>query len=177
MSACKFTYCTDDSGASSGQIMSSLQQQSAAFELWTVRFIPNEHDSRIRLRDTNALCIGSIESFRRTDSVERLVGESNTAATLLCPRGDWLYMIPLNVHYLFIRLHSVFIKQKIWRMVLVHVGYLVLPVFGSVRNRGIYNTLFHDQITSKAFCLFNAWLLNPMIDLYAAVGPNWEDIH
>ncbi|XP_051950965.1 E3 ubiquitin-protein ligase RNF165-like isoform X2 [Xyrauchen texanus] len=45
-------------------------------------------------------------------------------------------MIPLNVHDFFLRLHDIFIKQKIRRMVLVHVGYLVLPVFGSVRNRG-----------------------------------------
>lgn len=29
-------------------------------------------------------------------------------------------------------------QEKKSRMVLVHVGYLVLPVFGSVRNRGIY---------------------------------------
>lgn len=28
------------------------------------------------------------------------------------------------------------------RMVLVHVGYLVLPVFGSVRNRGMTRSLF-----------------------------------
>lgn len=122
--------------------------QSDSFE----RLIPIERDSLIRLKNTNSLLIGSIESLR-TDSLERLVGESNPAATL-CPRGDWLHMIPLNVHYLFTRLHSVFIKQTIWRMVLVHVGYLVLPVFGSVRNRGIYNTLFHDKITSKALCLF-----------------------
>lgn len=169
-----------DSGASSGQIIChrpncnlllSSFGQSDSFG----RFIPIERDSWIRLRNRNALWIDSIESLRRTDSIERLC-ESNPAATL-CPRGDWLHMIPLNVHYLLIRLHSVFIKQTIWRMVLVHVGYLVLPVFGSVRNRGIYNTLNHDKITSKAFCLFNVWLLNLMTDLYVALGPYWGDIH
>jgi len=51
------------------------------------RLIPIERDSLIHLRDTNSLWIGSIESLRRTDSLERLVGESNLAATL-CPRGD-----------------------------------------------------------------------------------------
>lgn len=78
----------------------------------------------------------AMNRFRRTC-------ESNISVAPLCPRGDWLHMIPLNVRYLSPRLYCNFVKERIWRMVLVHVGYLVLPVFGSVRNRGIYNTLFH----------------------------------
>lgn len=149
---------------------------SAGFKhrsVWFIQFARMDRSNRIWVlpTGTNGSRLGSIESLRRIDSTERLVGEPNAAAAVLCPRGDWLHMIPLNVHYLFLRLHSVFIKQKIWRMVLVHVGYLVLPVFGSVRNRGIYNALIHDQITTEGLCVFNAWLLIPTTDLYAAVDP------
>ncbi|MEQ2233229.1 hypothetical protein ILYODFUR_019811 [Ilyodon furcidens] len=44
------------------------------------------------------------------------------------------------------------------RMVLVHVGYLVLPVFGSVRNRGMTRfTLFFFMFYSNPRYIFSAF--------------------
>lgn len=39
------------------------------------------------------------------------------------------------------------------RMVLVHVGYLVLPVFGSVRNRGMTSYTFSHSNTNNFLCV------------------------
>lgn len=47
-------------------------------------------------------------------------------------------------------------------MVLVHVGYLVLPVFGSVRNRGIYIYL-SLTITYALFILISRKLLENLL--------------
>lgn len=68
------------------------------------------------------------------------------ASSAACPfecAGDWRGSFPWTICLAGCP-HN---KEEGPRMVLVHVGYLVLPVFGSVRNRGMTSCMLFIFIT------------------------------
>lgn len=100
----------------------------------------------ILLVDLGARAVGS-RSAGLSDWSAGCVCAGSAACPFECA-GDWRGSFPWTIC-----LAGCPHNKEGPRMVLVHVGYLVLPVFGSVRNRGMTSYTFSHSNTNNFLCV------------------------